>query len=147
MIKHSGRRRTASLVRALLGANAAGLLILALASYASAGDHTPQEVRALDGRVLCLAHHELIITESSGPCDSFAPPLKVAIGESFVANGKKRTIGVIQAMQAGSDLKENGLDLKKGDWVCVAGETDADLDLEHNDSALWLFVPHCQPVP
>jgi hypothetical protein len=50
-------------------------------------------------------------------------------------------------MQADSDLKENGLDLKKGDWVCVAGETDADLDLEHNDSALWLFVPHCQPVP
>ncbi|MFZ3238239.1 MAG: hypothetical protein WA417_16055 [Stellaceae bacterium] len=146
-MKRIARQRTAQIVPTFLYANAVALLIFAVDAYASAGDRTPQEVHALDSRVLCLAHHELILTESSGPCDSFTPPRKIAIGESFAANGKKRTIGVIQAMQADGDLKENGLNLEKGDWICVAGETDADLDLEHNTSALWLLVPHCQPGP
>jgi hypothetical protein len=108
--------------------------------------HPVQEVRAIDGKILCFAHRNLIVTQSSGPCDAYTPPSKVEQGQSFVANAKKRTISVIHATQADDDMKTDAIDIKKGDWYCVAAETEADLDLEHNFSVVWLFIPHCEPL-
>jgi hypothetical protein len=45
------------------------------------------------------------------------------------------------------DYKDDKIDAKKGEWYCVAGETVADLDIEHNKNALWLYIPKCEPVP
>jgi hypothetical protein len=120
-------------------------LFLVISGAAFAAVNPVSEVRALDGKILCFAHHSLIVSESSGPCDGYTPPAKVQVGQSFVANGKKRKIAVIQATQMDEDFRGGAIDLKKGDWYCVAGETEADLDLEHNTSALWLFVPKCEP--
>ena len=119
---------------------------LALLRDSNATDYPAREIRALDGYVLCFAHHDWIVTETSGPCDGFTPPPKVAEGEKFVANGKERIISVIRATQADHDLKGYGIDIKQGEWFCVAGETQADLDMEHNSSALWLYIPKCQPA-
>jgi hypothetical protein len=121
-------------------------LLFGIPLYSFAADHPVQEVRAIDSKILCFAHRNFIVTESSGPCDGYTPPSKVGVGQSFVANGKKRTIGVIQATQMDKDFKTDAIDIKKGDWYCVAAETEADLDLEHNASALWLFVPKCEPL-
>jgi hypothetical protein len=131
--------------------NAATTIALAAFMFAvplrgNSADYPVDEVGVLDGKILCLAHHNLIITESSGPCDGFTPPLKVAVGQSFVANGERRTIGVVRATQVDKDFKDIGIDIKKGEWYCVAGQTVADLDVEHNSSALWLYIPRCQPI-
>jgi hypothetical protein len=120
-------------------------LLFVVSGGAFAEDNPVREVRAVDGKILCFAHHNFVVTESSGSCDGYTPPSKVEVGQSFVANGKKRTIGVIQATQMDKDFRGDVINLKKGDWYCVAGETEADLDLEHNASALWLFVPKCEP--
>lgn len=37
--------------------------------HSIAADHPVQEVRAIDGKVLCFAHRNLIVAQSSGPCD------------------------------------------------------------------------------
>jgi len=121
-------------------------LLFAIPLYSFAADHPVHEVRALDGKILCFAHHNLIVTESSGPCDGYTPPSNVEVGQSFIANGKKRTIGVIQATQMDKDFRSDAINIKKGEWYCVAAETEADLDVEHSSSALWLFVPKCEPV-
>jgi hypothetical protein len=150
--RSSSRAGTIEVTRPVTSAlNAAMTIALTAFMFAAplrsiAADSPVREVRALDGKILCLAHHELIVTESSGPCDGYTPPLKVAVGESFSADGKKRTIGVIQATQMDKDFKDTGIDIKKGEWFCVAAETDADLDVEHNSSALWLYIPKCQPL-
>src|ERR1700730_11195488 len=119
---------------------------LVMSDYAVAADFPVQEARALDGNTLCRAHSNWLITEVSGPCSGFTPPSKLAVGEAFVANGKTRTIAVITATQREKDYKDDKIDAKKGEWYCVAGETVADLDIEHNKNALWLYVPKCEPV-
>ena len=120
-------------------------LFFVISGAAFAADNPVREVRAVDGEILCFVHHNFAVTETSGPCDGYTAPSKVEVGLSFVANGKKRTIGVIQATQMDEDFRGGVIDLKKGDWYCVAGETEADLDFSHNASALWLFVPKCEP--
>jgi hypothetical protein len=119
--------------------------LFVISGGAFAADNPVSEVRAVDGKILCFAHHSFIVSETSGPCDGYTPPSNVEVGQSFVADGKGRTIGVIQATQMDEDFRGGAIDLKKGDWYCVAGETDADLDFEHNANALWLFVPKCEP--
>jgi hypothetical protein len=119
---------------------------LVLSDRAVAADFPVQEARAVDGNTLCRAHSNWLITEVSGPCSGFTPPSKLAVGEAFVANGKTRTIAVITATQREKDYKDDKIDAKKGEWYCVAGETVADLDIEHNKNALWLYVPKCEPV-
>jgi hypothetical protein len=125
---------------------ALGALFFVISGAAFAADNPVREVRAVDGEILCFAHRNLAATESSGPCDGYTAPSKVEVGLSFFANGKKRTIGVIQATQMDEDFRGGVIDLKKGDWYCVAGETEADLDFEHSANALWLFVPKCEPL-
>ena len=76
---------------------------------------------ALDGKVECHANTNWLITTTSGPCDTFTPPAKVALGESFSANGTTRRIGVIVASQAEKDMLDYGLDVKKGEWDLCCG--------------------------
>jgi hypothetical protein len=123
-------------------------LALVLSSPCFAGDRSVQEVSALDGNVQCRAYHDwgAGIGIVSSPCDSFVAPSKIEIGGTFKANGKERIIGVVRANQAERDIKWDNLDVKKGEWTCVAGETPFDLDQEHNHSALWLYVRKCQIV-
>ena len=45
---------------------------------------------------------------------------KVAVGEFFIANGKRRQIGIIVGNQADQDMLEDGLDVRKGEWTCIA---------------------------
>jgi hypothetical protein len=117
-----------------------------MSDYAVAAANSVQEARPLDGKILCRSRSDWFITESSGPCSGFTPPSKLAVGESFVANGKTRTIAVIEATQMEKDYKDDKIETKKGEWYCVAGETVADLDIEHNKNALWLYVPKCEPI-
>jgi len=65
-----------------------------------------------------LVHYRAIL---SGPCDTFTPPIKVAVGEFFIANGKRRQIGIIVGSQADQDVLEDGLDVRKGEGTCIAG--------------------------
>jgi hypothetical protein len=44
----------------------------------------------------------------------------VAVGEFFIANGKRRQIGIIVGSQADQDMLEDGLDVRKGEWTCIA---------------------------
>jgi len=72
------------------------------------------------------------------------PPPKVAVGEKFVAEGKSRQIGVIQAHQAADDMPTYGI--KKGDWICVAAETLEDIPVDQSRDRTWLRgSPKCQP--
>lgn len=118
----------------------------ALASPTVAADSQVREARAADGRIICNAYHNWIVTTTSGPCAGFAAPGRFALGATFAADGKERTIRVIQAHQALQDLNAYGSDTKKGEWYCVGGETDFDLDQAHNDHALWLFIPRCEVI-
>jgi hypothetical protein len=102
------------------------LLILAAITPSSslpAHDLQVESAAALNGKVECHAHTNWWVTTASGPCETFTPPAKVALGERFTANGKERKIGVIVATQAEEDVIENGLDIRKGDWTCVAAES------------------------
>lgn len=117
---------------------------LSFASRSLAADFLTREAIATDGIVQCFAHRDWLVTVASGPCNSFVPPAKVAVGERFSANGKQRVIGLIRVTQADKDIKGYGLDIKRGEMTCIAGETPADLDIERNDSALWLYIPKCQ---
>jgi len=126
----------------------AGVAALALvaAGSAAAAEYPASEAQAIDGKIACFAHHDRLVKTSSEPCNGFAPPAKLAIGESFTADGKRRTIGLIRATQAEEDMSGYGVEIKKGDWTCIAGETPADLDLENNRAALWLYVAKCKPM-
>ena len=43
-------------------------------------------------------------------------------------------------------MKGYGLNIKKGDWDCVAAETDKDINFNGDHSALWLHIPLCKPL-
>ena len=83
--------------------------LFALPFCSFAADYPVQEVRAIDGKILCFAHHNLIVTQRSGPCDGYVPPSKVGVGQSFVADGKTRTILVIHATQTDKDFKTGAI--------------------------------------
>jgi hypothetical protein len=126
---------------------AALAVVLSICGYAAASDYPVREAKSIDGNILCHSKSDLIITESTGPCSGFTPPSKVAVGATFIANGKARKIGVVEATQVKKDYKDSKLELKKGDWYCVAAETPANLNTKHNKNALWLFIPRCELTP
>jgi hypothetical protein len=105
-----------------------------------------REAHSIDGKIACNAYHTGLLGTVSVPCEGFKPPAAFVVGATFGADGKQRTIRVIHAHQASEDLDGFGAETKKGKWFCVGAETEADLDQEHNDHALWLFVPRCQVV-
>jgi hypothetical protein len=115
-------------------------------SLASAGEFYAEAVAAADGEVKCLAHTSWIITTVSGPCKSFMPPEKVALGQTFVADGETQRIGVIVANQAEKDFLTHGMDIRKGQWTCVAAETKEDLPSDDERSRTWLYIRKCEPL-
>jgi hypothetical protein len=131
---------------ALRGLVAAIVILAATPSLASAGDVRAQAVAATDGKISCFSHRNWLITTVSGPCDSFTPPATLALGETFVADGKTQQIGVIIANQAEKDMLTHGMDIRKGEWTCVAAETLGDLPSDEERDRTWLYIRKCQPV-
>ena len=68
------------------------------------------------------------------PCEEFTPPPKVAVGETFSADGKTRQIGIIRAAQV------------KGAWICVAAETLEDIPVDKSRDRTWLAILKCKPA-
>jgi len=124
------------------------LAIAALTSSTSlsANDVQVKSAAALDGKVKCLAHTSGWTANSTGPCHTFTPPAKLAVGERFVADGNERQIGVIVASQAEQDMLGYGMDILKGEWTCVAAETLEDIpsDANQDENLTWLFIRKCQ---
>ena len=75
-------------------------LLVAATSPTTAQDVQVQSVVAIDGKVDCLQ----MKTGATHPCEGFTPPPKVAVGETFSADGKTRQIGIIRAVQFEKDM-------------------------------------------
>ena len=114
--------------------------------FVSAGDVRAEAVAAIDGEVRCLSHRSWLITSVSGPCKTFSRPAKVALGETFVADGQTRRIGVIIANQAEEDMLTYGMDIRKGEWTCIAAETLDDVPSEEERDRTWLYIRKCEPL-
>jgi hypothetical protein len=104
-------------------------VLAATTSPAAAQDVQVQSVVAIDGKVVCSQ----IKTGATRPCEEFTPPPKVAVGETFSADGKTRQIGVIRAAQV------------KGNWICVAAETPEDIPVDKSRDRTWLAILKCKP--
>jgi hypothetical protein len=105
-------------------------LLAAAPSPTAAQDVQVQSVVATDGKVACV---QMKTGGATRPCEGFKPPSKVAVGESFSADGRTRQIGIIRAAQVGAD------------WICVAAETLEDIPMDKSHDRTWLAVPKCQP--
>jgi hypothetical protein len=107
-------------------------------------DHFVPKVQAL-GEIRCNFHDEGS-SPNTLPCSDFKPPAKVAIGESFSAEGLRRTIRFIVATQAEEDYnKLPNWSVEKAQYFCVAAETHEDLG-EGQPHRIWLFIPRCVPA-
>jgi hypothetical protein len=82
-------------------------LLAAATSPTAAQDVQVQSVVAIDGKVDCLQ----MKTGATHPCEGFTPPPKLAVGETFSADGKTRQIGIIRAVQFEKDMTQG---IKKG---------------------------------
>ena len=80
-------------------------------------------------------------TGATHPCEGFTPPPKVAVGETFSADGKTRQIGIIRAAQSEKDYLAG---IKKGDWICVAAETLEDIPVTYDDGGP---IVSCSSLP
>lgn len=105
-------------------------VLAATTSPAAAQDVQVQSVVAIDGKVVCSQ----IKTGATRPCEEFTPPPKVAVGETFSADGKTRQIGIIRAAQV------------KGAWICVAAETLEDIPVDKSRDRTWLAILKCKPA-
>jgi hypothetical protein len=114
-------------------------LLTAATSPTAAQDVQVQSVVAIDGKVVCLQ----MKAGATHPCEGFTPPPKLAVGETFSADGNARQIGVILAHQAEDELKPYGI--TKGEWICVAAETLEDLPVNQIGDGTWLRILRCQP--
>ena len=76
---------------------------------------------SIDGKVDCSQMKE---GGAIRPCEAFTPPHKVAVGETFSAEGKTRQIGIIR---------------------CVAAETLEDIPVDQSRNRIWLAITKCQP--
>ena len=120
--------------------------LVASKSIAIAGDVRAEAVAAIDGKVKCLSHRNWLITTVSGPCKTFTPPATVALGETFMADGEARQIGVIIANQADKDMLTHGMDIRKGEWTCVAAETLENIPSDEERDRTWLYIRKCEPL-
>jgi hypothetical protein len=107
----------------------AAAALAAATSPTAAQDVQVQSLVALDGKVDCLQ----MKTGATHPCEGFTPPAKVALGETFSADGKNRKIGIIRAAQV------------EGDWICVAAETLEDIPMDKGRDRTWLAIVKCKP--
>ena len=120
-------RKTATPTIACIGIAA---LLAAATSPTAAQEVQVQSVVAIDGKVACSQ----MKTGATRPCEEFTPPLKVAVGETFSADGKTRQIGIIRAAQV------------KGEWICVAAETLEDIPVDKSRDRTWLAILKCKPA-
>ena len=111
---------------------------------AGAKEYRVSEIQPL-GEIRCNFHNEGSSVPSTQPCSDFKPPAKVAIGESFSAEGLHRTIRFIVATQVEKDYRVPNWSIKKGQYFCVAAETTDDLG-EGQAHRVWLFIPRCIPA-
>ena len=114
-------------------------LLAAASSPTAAQDVQVQSVMAIDGKVDCSQMKQ---GGAIRPCEAFTPPHKVAVGETFSAEGKTRQIGIIRAAQSNKDYMTG---IKKGDWICVAAETLEDIPVDQSRNRIWLAITKCQP--
>ena len=105
-------------------------LVQAVTSPTAAQEVQVQSVVPIDGKVDCSQ----MKTGATRPCEEFTPPLKVAVGETFSADGKTRQIGIIRAAQV------------KGEWICVAAETLEDIPVDKSRDRTWLAILKCKPA-
>jgi hypothetical protein len=123
--------------------------IIALIAGLAMGDVGAKEYRVSEvqplGEIRCNFHNEGSSLPSTKPCSDFKPPAKVAIGESFSAEGLRRVIRVVLATQVEQDYADPNWSIKKGEWFCMAAETADDLG-ENQPHRVWLFIPRCAPV-
>jgi len=124
------------MMRTSIAALVAGLAV----GSAGAKDYRVSEIQAI-GEIRCNFHNE----PSTQPCSDFKPPAKVAIGESFSAEGLRRVIRIVLATQVEQDYADPNWSIKKGEWFCMAAETADDLG-ENQPHRVWLFMPRCAPV-
>jgi hypothetical protein len=107
-------------------------------------EHFVPKVQTL-GEIRCNFHDEGS-SPSTVPCSDFKPPAKVAIGESFSAEGLRRTIRFIVATQAEEEYSElPNRPVEKARYFCVAAETHEDLG-EGQAHRVWLFISRCVPA-
>ena len=125
------------MMRTSIAALVAGLAM----GSAGAKDYRVSEIQAI-GEIRCNFHNE----PSTQPCSDFKPPAKVAMGESFSAEGLRRVIRFVVATQVEQDFADRDRSVKKGQWFCMAAETSDDL-VEKQPHRVWLFIPRCVPVP
>ena len=74
-------------------------LLAAATSPTAAQDVQVQSVVAIDGKVSCFSQLKTGGDGVTRPCEGFKPPAKVAVGETFSADGKTHRIGVVLAHQ------------------------------------------------
>ena len=83
------------------------------------------------------------------PCQTFTPPATVTLGETFKADEETHKIGVIIAYQADEDITAYPVNIKKGEWTCIAAETSDDIPSEEQReqrTRTWLYIRKCRPV-
>lgn len=129
-----------------IGMFAAAALLFA-GAMAHAKEYKAKLVEPINGVIACNWARDRLITVISSSCEGFKPPARVALGETFQANGKTKTIKVIFANQMEKDLPE--LKLRAGDWTCVAAESVSDIPVmsgKKEHTGTWLWIASCRPV-
>jgi len=102
-------------------------------------------VESLDGAVKCIWARDRVVSIISGPCENFTPPTRIRLGETFIANGKTRTIGIITATHIDKDMSSVGL--KAGDTTCVAAESSKEIpDGQGDHVGTWLYIKQCRQL-
>jgi len=115
-------------------------LLAAATSPTAAQELQVQSVVAIDGKAACV---QMKTGGATSPCEGFMPPPKVAVGETFSADGKTRQIGIIRAAQVEKDDMAQGI--KKEDWICVAAETSEDIPVDKSRDRTWFAILKCKP--
>jgi hypothetical protein len=110
---------------------------------ATADEFRAEAVAAIDDKVECASQKDV-----TSPCQTFTPPAAVTLGETFKADEETHKIGVIIAYQADEDIT-SPVDIKKGEWTCIAAETLDDIPSEEQReqrNRTWLYIRKCKPV-
>lgn len=102
----------------------------------------PTQAVSLSGTTKCNVFTIGWIINTTGPCRDADLPRIIAIGSAFAEGGKQHRVNFIKATVIKSDFPE--MQMKAGDWMCVAGESKDDIDPDSNKSRrVWLVIPQC----
>jgi len=113
---------------------------------AQAAERTAKEVTAADGVIKCITAESGWLFSSSGLCKDFEPPQRIAVGETFKANGEVIQIGVITVRELKKDIKWGDIEIKKG-TKCSAARSLSDLPNGKDDhEGTWLHIADCAVI-